>query len=151
MGKKMYLMSIRPKFAYQIFTGEKKFELRRAINIVIEPGSKIILYVSGKVKAILGEFTAGRIIEGSAETVWRTIRQYGNVGIDADDWPYIKGARKALAIEVLNPVMYDRPIRLDEIRRIIPGFMPPLSYRILHEGEPLYELLIRRIAKTRSH
>ena len=147
MDKRMYLMSIRPKFAYQIFTGEKKFELRRAMNINIEPGSKIILYVSGKVKAILGEFTAGRIIEGSAEAVWRTIRQYGNVGIDADDWPYIKGARKALAIEVLNPVMYDRPIRLDEIRRIIPGFMPPISFRRLYPGEPLVKLLIEKVSR----
>jgi len=144
---KVYLMSIRPKFAYQIFTGKKKFELRRSIGVEIEPGSKIILYVSGKVKAILGEFTVGRIIEGSAETVWKTIKQFGDVGIDADDWPYIKGARRALAIEVVNPIVYNRPIRLDEIRRVIPGFMPPLSYRVLYEGEPLYELLIKKIAK----
>lgn len=146
---KVYLMSIKPKFAYQIFTGVKKFELRRSIGLDIEPGSRVVLYVSGKVKAILGEFTVGRVIEGTAEYVWKTIRQYGDVGIDSDDWPYIKGAKKAIAIEVLNPVMYDRPIKLDEIKRVIPGFMPPLSYRILYEGEPLYELLLKKIVKKK--
>ncbi len=136
-----YLMSIKPKFAYQIFTGKKKYELRRHVGIDIEEGAKIVLYVSGNVRAIMGEFTAGKIIKGSALYVWNKAMEQGDVGLDEDDWPYIKGSKTALAIEVRNPRIYKRPISLNEIRRIIPNFMPPLSYRILYENEPLHMIV----------
>lgn len=138
MVKEMYLMSIKPKFAYQIFTGKKKYELRRHIGIDIEEMSPIILYVSGKVKAIMGEFLAGRILVGSPAYVWEKIAHLPGSGLDEDDWPYIEGSRLAMAIEVLKPKVYKRPISLAELRNIVPNFMPPLSYRKISSCEPLY-------------
>jgi len=136
-----YLMSIKPKFAYQIFTGKKKFELRRYVGVDIKEGSKIILYVSGNVRAIMGEFTVGRVIKGSALYVWNKALEYGDVGLDEDDWPYIKGSKIALAIEVREPKVYRRSLILSEIRKIIPNFMPPLSYRVLYMNEPLHMII----------
>ncbi len=134
-------MSIKPKFAYQIFTGKKKFELRRYVGVDIKEGSKIILYVSGNVRAIMGEFTVGRVIKGSALYVWNKALEYGDVGLDEDDWPYIKGSKIALAIEVREPKVYRRSLILSEIRKIIPNFMPPLSYRVLYMNEPLHMII----------
>lgn len=141
-AKKKYLMSIRPKFAYQIFAGQKKFELRRWIGIPVEPGSTIIVYVSGTVKAIVGEFKVGKVIVGPPRKVWNEVMKYPSPGIDEDDWPYIAGSKRAMALEVLEPHIFSRPVKLEELRNIIPGFMPPLSYRVLYEGEPLSRLLI---------
>jgi len=136
-----YLMSIKPKFAYQIFTGKKRFELRRYVGVDIKEGSKIILYVSGNVRAIMGEFTVGKVIKGSALYVWNKALEYGDVGLDEDDWPYIKGSKIALAIEVREPKVCRRSLTLSEIRKIIPNFMPPLSYRVLYMNEPLHMII----------
>jgi len=146
MAKEMYLMSIKPKFAYQIFTGKKKYELRRHIGINIEEHSTIILYVSGKVKAVMGEFLAGKVLIGSPVYVWEKITCLPDSGLDEDDWPYIEGSRLAMAIEVLKPKVYRRPISLAELRNIIPNFMPPLSYREISSYEPLY-FIVKKLRK----
>ncbi len=146
-GRIIYLMSIRPQFAFQIFRGVKKFELRRWIGVPIEEGSVIVVYASGRVKAIVGEFRVGRVIEGRAEEVWREVMRHPSPGVDHRDWPYIRGAERALALEVRNPVLYPRKVTLDELRMVIPGWAPPLSYKVLRVGEPVYELVIKPLRR----
>ncbi|ABM80261.1 universally conserved protein [Hyperthermus butylicus DSM 5456] len=146
-GAEIYLISIRPVYAYQIFREKKKFELRRNIAGRIPEGAVMVVYASGNVRAIIGEFTVGRVIEGTAEEVWRKVMQHDDAGVGGDAWHYIKGASKAMALEVRNPVLYPRRVVLEEIRRIIPGWNPPLSYKLLREGEPVYELIVRRLRR----
>jgi predicted transcriptional regulator len=144
-GTPIYLISIKPYYAYQIFRGVKKFELRRNAAGRIEEGSVMVVYASGNVRAIIGEFKVGRIIEGSAEDVWKKVISEEGSGIKGDAWHYIKGAERAMALEVVQPKLYPRKVSLEEIRRIIPGWNPPLSYKLLREGEPVYELIVKRL------
>ncbi len=144
---KMYLMSIRPKYAYRIFAGTKKYELRRWIGIRLEPGSLIVVYASGNVRALIGEFKAGKIIYGSPSKVWNYVSSQSNTGIYPEDKAYIMGSKTALAIEVLEPRLYKVSIKLDELRKIIPGFNPPLSFRELSREEPLYKLVIKKLRR----
>ena len=145
----MYLMSIKPQYARAIFSGRKKYELRRLKGLpVIEPGSIIIVYVSGRVKSIVGEFRAARVIEGRPEKVW-SVAGKPDAGVGEDAWSYIRGSSRAMAIEVGERAMYARPVTLEEIRRIIPGWNPPFSFRRLEEGDPLLELILRRVRSTR--
>ncbi len=137
-------MSIRPKYAYRIFTGTKKFELRKWFGLVPSPGSTIIVYASGGVKAIIGEFKVGRVYLGSPGEVREFLEGQPSPGIGREDLSYIYGSRKAMAIEVIDPVLYSKPIKLVELRNIIPGFMPPLSFRRIDPFEPLHVLIIRR-------
>ncbi len=141
----LYLMSIRPQYARMIFAGIKKYELRKVSGapVVIE-GSTIIVYVSGRVKGIVGEFRAGKVFKSVPEKIWGLVYRPGT-GIKEDAWAYIRGAKQAIAIEVKDAVMYERPVTLDEIRRILPGWMPPFSYKVIGEGDPLYELIIKPI------
>lgn len=134
------LMSIRPRFAERILKGIKKFELRRYIFPIPER-SRIIVYASSPIKAIIGEFEAGRVFKASPETVWQFVNTFPDSGIEDEDWKYIKGARYALAIEVVNPVYYEEPIPLEVIRKYIPSFAPPMSYQIVRPGTPLAQLL----------
>ncbi len=148
----MYLMSIRPKYARAIFSGVKKFELRKISGMPpITEGSIIVVYVSGNVKSIVGEFKAGKVYKASPEIIWN-LTKGPDKGIGEDAWNYIRGAKRAMAIEVLEPKLYHRPVTLEEIRRIIPGWMPPMSYRLIIEGDPLLELIIKplRIYRNRA-
>ena len=152
-GLPIYLISIKPVYAFQIFRGTKRFELRRNAAGNIPEGSVMVVYASGNVRAIIGEFRVGRVIRGTAEDVWRKVVGEENSGIRGDAWHYIKGAERAMALEVVEPRLYPRRVTLEEIRRIIPGWNPPLSYKLLREGEPVYELIVRRLRQlieTRS-
>ncbi|WP_448577133.1 DNA-binding protein [Thermosphaera sp.] len=141
----IYLFSIKPVYAYRVFTGVKKYELRRYMGFEVRRGDRIILYVSGRVKSLMGEFTAGRVITGSPEEVWRKLSRIHDSGVGEGDFKYIKGSRQAMAIEVLNPIVYPTPIDIETLRRILPDFNPPLSMRMLDENDPLIKLIIRRI------
>lgn len=141
----LYLMSIRPQYARAIMTGRKKYELRKISSAPeVEEGSIIIVYASGNVKSIIGEFEARRILLGTPEKVWSLVRR-GSSGIGDDAWDYIKGAKRAMAIEVGLRRVYERPVTLEEVRRVIPGWNPPFSYKRLGEGDPILELLLRRL------
>jgi len=144
----LYLMSIKPRYAKDIFAGKKKYELRRLVGLppVVE-GSTIVVYVSGNVKSVVGEFTAGRVFQAAPERVWVIASKPGS-GVSADAWDYIRGAKKAMAIEVREPKVYPRPVSLEEVRRIIPGWMPPLSYRQLEEGDPFLELILKPLRRA---
>ena len=144
-GAPIYLISIRPVYAFQIFRGVKKFELRRGVAGNIPEGAVMVVYASGNVRAIVGEFRVGRVIRGTAEHVWREVTRSKETGIGRDAWRYIRGADRAMALEVLEPTMYPRRVTLEEIRRVVPGWNPPLSYKLLREGEPLYELIVRKL------
>jgi predicted transcriptional regulator len=150
MEDEMYLMSIRPKFALQIFRGEKRFELRRLRGRPISPGSLIIVYVSGNIRSIMGEFRVGRVIVGNPRRVWREAAGTPGAGLDEDDWPYIKGSKAAMALEVVDARTYPRPISLEELRSIFPGWNPPMSFRPIGEGDPLVELLIKKLRSARG-
>ncbi len=144
---RMYLMSIKPKFAYEIFSGSKKYELRRWYGIDIEEGSTVVVYASGRVQAIIGEFRVARVVMGEPRRVWREITREHDAGVDDDDWPYISGSKKAMALRVAEPRLYARPVSLQEMRRIIPGWNPPLSFKELRQGDPTLELVIK-MART---
>lgn len=103
--------------------------------------------MSGRVKSIMGEFTAGRVIRGSPEEVWRRLSRIPDAGVGEGDYKYIKGSRQAMAIEVLNPLVYPSPVDLTTLRRIIPDFNPPLSMKMLDENDPLIELIVRRVRR----
>lgn len=148
MEKKIYLASIKPKYVYRIFTGIKKFELRKWIGIKPVEGSDIIVYASGSIKAIVGEFKVGKVYFAHPKDLWNILMTLEKPGVGIEDYQYIKGARYALAIEILNPILYVKPIKLAELQKIIPGFMPPMSIREISKGEPLYELIIRKARET---
>ena len=74
----MMLMSIRPKYAYQILSGAKKYELRRRLTFV-PYGTRVIIYASGNVKAIVGEFKAGRKYTMSLNLLWDLVKDRAGV------------------------------------------------------------------------
>ncbi len=142
---KIYIMSIKPRYARAVLEGRKKYELRRLSGLEPpEEGALVLVYASGDTQSIVGEFRVGRLVIGSPEKVWEQVgRELYDIAPDAKR--YIEGARRAVAIEVKEPRFYNVAVKLEKIRRVIPEWNPPYSYERLEEGDPLYELIARHI------
>lgn len=144
---KFFLFSIKPIYAKGVLSGVKKYELRRGRLEEMESGDTIFLYVSGNEQKIQGLFRAGKIFRGSPQEVWRFVISDPLSGIGRDAWQYIAGSGNAVAIEVVQPCVFSRQPSLKEIRAVFPRWNPPLSYYLLSNREPLFQLFLDDIAK----
>ena len=66
--KKCVLLSIKPKFAEAIFSGEKKFEFRK--TIFKENINEVFVYVTSPVCRVVGKFTIESIYKDTPEFIW---------------------------------------------------------------------------------
>ncbi|MEM1843851.1 MAG: DNA-binding protein, partial [Desulfurococcaceae archaeon] len=69
------VIPIKPVFAYRIFTGRKKYDLRKLSKngVPVKTGDRAVLYVTGSVKAFMGEYTVGNVIVGTPEYIVKTL------------------------------------------------------------------------------
>jgi len=141
-----FLMPIKPKFAYRIFTGAKKYDLRKTFEKkpVVKRGDRVILYVSGRVKAFMGEYTVGEVITGTSEYVIKVLSKNPTSGLSKEDFEYIKGSPLALAMEIVNPKLYRKPVELKCILKVLPDFKPPRGLQKLDNYEPLLVMILNR-------
>lgn len=139
----IYLMSIKPIFARQIYSGRKGFELRKRGRI--KEGSRIVLYETAPLKAITGEFRAGKVTILEFNDVNRMLFEGKLRGCDKRDLNYVKGGKRIQVIEILSSKEYNTSLRLKELRALIPGFTPPRSYIMLTKER--YEPLLKAINK----
>ncbi|MEM0021403.1 MAG: hypothetical protein QW039_04660 [Fervidicoccaceae archaeon] len=137
-----YMFSVRPEYARAIFDRRKKFELRRGRGTGLEEGSVAIVYVSGRVKEIWGEFTIGKIRIGTPEEIWRYVRRRNPEGISPESKMFIQGSKSAVAIEIRHPRLYKVFISLREIRMIYPNWIPPMGYARLDPGDSILKTFI---------
>lgn len=107
------LLSIKPEFVQKIFSGEKRFEFRKAIFKNKEV-KNVVVYASKPIAKIVGEFTVETVLEDSPETIWKITKNYA--GITEEFFKqYFKGKNKAYAIKVKRSIQYQKPIELSEI------------------------------------
>ena len=126
------LMSLRPRYADAILTGEKTVELRRR-RPSFPPGTNVLIYSSSPDQRVLGSFAAGAVLEGPPADLWPAIRQRAGVSREEFD-AYFAGCEIAYAIEVSNP------------RRLSPsqlGMRPPQSYLFLRRSHRQHRRLLR--------
>ena len=117
------LLSIKPKFAASIFSGNKKFEFRKAIfrNARVK---KVYVYASRPVGLVIGEFEIDQVISTDPETLWE--KTMNNAGISKDYFDkYFDGRTIAHALKVGATVRYRKPKTLMEMFNIV---RPPQSF-----------------------
>jgi predicted transcriptional regulator len=68
-SRKVALLSIRPRFARAILSGEKRVELRR--RPIGESVSHVVVYATAPVQKVVGWFEVGAIQEGSPHVLWK--------------------------------------------------------------------------------
>ena len=136
MGK-LILMSIKTKYANQIFEGTKKYEYRRRTIGEKNLGKKIFIYSSEIEKAIVGYIIIGDIIEGTSNHVLEVTENKNNIDIIN----YFKDCQKCYALKIIKAVKFKNPISLFSIREKEEKFVIPQYYRYIYETEEIYEVL----------
>ena len=106
------LLSIKPKYAELILSGEKKYEFRR--SIFRNPRIKqIIIYASSPVSKIIGEFEIDDILSFDIKKLWSHTMDHA--GIDKEYYDtYFSGKDIGHAIKVKNAKRYSKHKELKE-------------------------------------
>ncbi|BAY83266.1 hypothetical protein NIES267_27530 [Calothrix parasitica NIES-267] len=139
MPANILLLSIKPEYASKIFSGEKTVELRR-VRTRLTQDDIVFVYVSSPTKALVGLFEVENIIQEKIglqqdiKTYWNLV--YQKAGISYQDFEkYYQGASFFVGIFLINPRKFDVSINLENLRKQIPEFTPPQSYRYLKQLE----------------
>lgn len=125
------LMSIKPAFSRMILEGSKTIELRRRFSEKIEVGTKIIIYATDPVKAIVGECTIKEVLKLSLPELWARANREAMI-----DWKtfksYFSGVEFGYGIVVHKTLMYEESIPLAFLRS--KHIAIPQSYRAIEAG-----------------
>lgn len=133
----MLLMSIKTKYANEIFSGKKKYEFRRKSIGDKNCNKKIYIYSSENEKAIVGYIVVDRILKGDLDYILNETNYFDN----KDIVDYFIGSKECFALHINNYYRFKNPIQLDEIRSVDNKFVIPQFYRYISEKEPLSGLL----------
>ena len=121
------LISIRPKYADQIFNGQKKVELRR-VKPRVSSGDTVLVYVTSPTKALLGAFEVDKVVESSPNRLWSKVANIA--GISKEEFiDYYEGTEKAYGIFIKKSWHLETPLALSNLKTKWENFHPPQSYR----------------------
>lgn len=121
-------MSIKPEFVKKIFSGEKKFEYRKAIfrNPNVET---VVIYSTKPCSKIVGEFKINRILCDNPEKIWEYTQEFSGISKEFFD-EYFGKKEKAYAIEIEDVTQYENRLSLQEFDKRIK--IPPQSFQYLN-------------------
>lgn len=126
------LLSVRSPYVERLLDGLKTVELRR--RWLVPDGSTVLLYAAGNRRELVGSFTAAATEVGTPATIWRRVGRAASVSREEFD-RYFDGAPRAVAIHVEAVRCLQEPVALAELRRRLPSFRAPQSYRYLQQDE----------------
>lgn len=137
MQSNILLLSIKPKYANQIFAGTKQVELRR-VRTRLQTGDLVLIYVSSPEKALVGSFEVEQVIVKDLpehlNQLWYEVKEKAAVERKTFD-RYYQGASVGVGIFCKNIQRFRKPIHLDTLRIKQPHIVPPQCYRYLTQGE----------------
>ena len=131
------LMSIKTKYANQIFEGAKLYEYRRKSIGSKNIGKIIFIYSSEYARQIIGYITIDSIIAGNLDYVL----DYTNNKDNLDIIKYFNNASRCYALKIDKIYKFNNPITLEEIKKLDNKFVIPQYYRYLKEAEVMYNIL----------
>ncbi len=116
------LISIKPKYAEAILAGRKTVELRRRIP-ALAPGTRLLIYSTLPVGAVVGAVTLESVARGTPGEIWDEYAP--QAGVDRDDYnAYFSGTNEAVGL-ILSSAQRVAPVTIAALRALRPGFHPP--------------------------
>ncbi|MYU07472.1 ASCH domain-containing protein [Streptomyces sp. SID8366] len=142
------LMSLHPRYAAAILDGRKSVELRRQ-RVAVPPGTKVILYATSPVMALVGTATVTAVEVGTPSEIWKAHKAHGAIS-RRDYLAYMEGAEQASALLLDAASPLSDPVPLAHLRAG-GSFHPPQSYRYVDpdtlrgwvQGHPTAEEVLR--------
>lgn len=116
------LLSIKPEFANKIFSGEKRYEYRKAV--FKEPVSTIVVYASSPVQRIIGEIEIAEVLQDTPDNIWKKTSKESGI-TKAFFLDYFEGKSLAYAIKIAKCNRYSEAINPFEQ---FAHFCPPQSF-----------------------
>ncbi len=130
----LLIISVKPEYARKILKGEKTIELRKCAPKKVGKDGYILIYVTAPVKELWGVYKIENIIKENPNTLWKNFgKQTGITKQEYND--YYKENKNAFGIqlqEVKN--LFKHSIKLDSLKNLIPGFMPPQTYSYIDKN-----------------
>lgn len=137
------LISIKPAYVAQIVGRTKTIELRRS-SMGLSAGDVVLVYASAPEQALRLWFRIKAIESLPVEKMWA--RYHDDLGISRDEYlSYFEGARAAVGLHVGEIAPFAHPLPLDEIQRLVPGFVPPQALIWIRDTLGRYEEFLRRL------
>ncbi len=130
---KEIFLSFRPEYFKPLLYGVKKYEYRKRFCF---EETKAYLYLSGKVKKVVGIMQLGKPIR--LDLTRDDYLNYPDTLKRVDEYIVSKDIN---AIPIKSLSLFKKPISLQDIRKEIPDFMPPQMYFILENHLKLKEIL----------
>ena len=131
MDGRVALISIHPRYADKIISGEKKLEFRR--SWAVQPVDVLVIYATYPVQRIVALAGVEKVILGSPNKLWSLSKDLGGGISRRDFFAYLDGKTTAVAIELgaVRPVVDG----LDPTRLFGQDFRAPQSFRYLKQAE----------------
>ena len=122
------LLSVRPRFARAIMSGEKRVEFRKVQ--FRRTVSHVVVYATGPIRRILGYFEVARLVEAPPKRLWDL---YGGVGAihHHEFYAYYRSSNRGTAIAIGGVYAFQEPPRLSVFGRWL---KPPQSFRYIPRG-----------------
>ncbi len=119
------ILSIKPKFAEQIFSGKKKYEYRKII-FKDKRVTHVVVYASAPISKVIGEFEIGTVIKEPIGELWKLTKKYGGVEKEFFN-KYFEQRKEGYAIQIKKTLLYKTEFDIYEKY----GVKPPQSFLYL--------------------
>lgn len=122
-------LSLKPRFAEMILSGDKTVELRR-VRPKLGASTLAIFYATSPARVIVGTSRIEGVETSTPANIWR---HFGSAsGLTREEFDaYFAGTDRAVAIRLTEPKRLGEEISLAELRQRWRGFEPPQSFRYL--------------------
>lgn len=129
---RVLLLSLHPRFADAILAGTKTIDLRRR-PVRALPGTPVVLYASGSVKAVVGvaRLRAAYVVE--SERAWND--HHHALGLGRIEFEAYLNGRPAHLLVLDSVQRLSVPIPLQRLQEET-SFRPPQSFRYLAPSDP---------------
>lgn len=106
-------MSIKPKYAAQIYDGTKLYEIRKRVPLRLSFGDTIFFYESGT-GVITGKAIVDNIISGTPDFLYSKFQNKLGIGYDAYQ-KYVGDAEIVYYIQLVNATRFSTPLTLQDL------------------------------------
>ena len=138
---KEIFLSFRPEYFKPLLYGIKKYEYRKRFW---NEETRAYLYLSGKSRQVIGIMELGKPIR--LNLTRNNYLKYPQTLKRVDEYILSKDIN---AVPIKSLALFDNPLSLDEIRNVIPNFMPPQMYFVLDNHPKLKSLLQKQSIKEK--
>ncbi len=121
-GQRIALLSIHPRFATKIMSGEKRVEFRKVM--FASDVTHIVVYATAPIKKVLGFFEVKSVDEDTVSSIWSKYSSVGGIS-KSDFMKYFGGARKGVAINIGEAFLCAEPMSLSSVSK---SSSPPQSF-----------------------